>query len=271
MMKKLFYILITFTILSSCSSYQKALKSEDIAYKYQMGEELYNRGKYSKANKLFEQIVPSYRGKPQAEKLTYLNSMAYYKMEDYYLASYHLDRFSSSYPRSEKSEEVQFLSAKSLYMLSPVYSKDQTETKEALDKLQLFINTHPESEYLPEANELVQELDYKLEKKAFEIAKQYNQIAGYTRDYDAPIKAFENFILDFPGSSFREEALYYRFDSAYHLAINSIEYKKQERIEEAINFYNSFKKSYGESELMESADQMKGELQTELQKYTTKS
>ena len=33
-MKKFFYILVTFTILSSCSEYQKALKSEDIATKF---------------------------------------------------------------------------------------------------------------------------------------------------------------------------------------------------------------------------------------------
>src|SRR5690606_39988896 len=97
-------------------------------------------------------------------------------------------------------------SGKSAYMLSPVYSKDQTETRDAIEKLQGFINLYPESEFLPEASKLVQELDFKLEKKAFEIAKQYNKIAGYTGDFDASIKAFDNFILDFRGSSFKERS-----------------------------------------------------------------
>ena len=73
-MNKILYIFLLLVTLSSCSEYQKALKSEDTATKFKLGEELYNAGKYDKANKLFAQIVPSYRGKPQAEKLMYLYS-----------------------------------------------------------------------------------------------------------------------------------------------------------------------------------------------------
>ena len=112
-MKNLFYILITFTVLSSCSEYQKALKSEDIATKFKMGEELYKEGKFAKANKLFALIVPNYRGKPQAEKLMYLYSNSFYQMKDYYVAGYQFERFASSYPKSEKLEEASFISAKS--------------------------------------------------------------------------------------------------------------------------------------------------------------
>ena len=71
-MKHFIYILILLLTLSSCSEYQKALKSEDIAAKFTLGDSLYNQGKFAKANKLFAQIVPGYRGKPQAEKLMYL-------------------------------------------------------------------------------------------------------------------------------------------------------------------------------------------------------
>jgi len=270
-MKKLFYIIITCTLLSACSEYQKALKTTDIGVKYKEGEKQYNDGKYAKANKLFEQIIPSYRGKPQAEKLTYLHAKASYNLEDWYLASYQFDRFASSYPNSEKVEEALFLDAKSAYMLSPVYSKNQLETKDAIDKFQSFINRFPESEYLPEANKLVQELDFKLEKKAFEIAKQYNTIAGYTADYNAPIKAMDNFIFNFPGSVFREEALYIKFDSAYKLAMNSIQYKKQQRLEDARSYYNSFKTAYANSEYIETADAMNEEIEEELKNYSNKS
>ena len=71
---------------------------------------------------------------------------------------------------------------------------------------------------LAEANVMIKELDFKLEKKAFEIAKQYNKIS----DYKASIKSFNNFLLDFPGSKLRKEALFQRFDSAYNLAILSV-------------------------------------------------
>lgn len=270
-MKKFFYIIITLSIFSSCSEYQKVLKNEDIAPKFKMGEALYNDGKYEKANKLFAQIVPSYRGKPQAEKLMYLYSNTFYKTKDYYLAAYQFERFATSYPNSEKAEEASFLSAKSYYMLSPVYSKDQTETVNALEKLQAFINAYPESEFSEEANVLVKELDLKLETKAFEIAKQYNKIAFTSTELNAAIKSFDNFILDFPGSSLREDALFYRFDSAYKLAINSVEYKKQERLQTAKEYYESFKKRYKNSKHMETINVMASEIDESLQKYSTKS
>ncbi len=197
-MKKIVYILVLIITLSSCSEYQKALKSEDVTTKLAMGTKLFEAGKYSKANKLFTQVVPSYRGKPQAERLIFMNAMCSYQLKDYNIAGYHFERFENSYPRSEKAEEASFLSAKSFYELSPVYSKEQKETVEALEKLQLFINKYPDSDYLAQANQLIKELDFKLERKAFEIAKQYNKIAYFeSSDYEAAMKAFDNFLVDY--------------------------------------------------------------------------
>jgi len=73
---------------------------------------MYDKGKYDKALRLFEQIAPSFKGKPQAEKLFYMYAQAYYKTKQYYLAGYQFENFSSSYPRSEKQEETSFLGAK---------------------------------------------------------------------------------------------------------------------------------------------------------------
>ena len=275
-MKNLFYILLTFILLSSCSEYQKVLKAEDIAPKFKMGEDLYNEGKFGKANRLFAQIVPNYRGKPQAEKLMYLYSMTFFKLKEYYSAGYQFERFASSYPKSEKVAEASFLSVKSYYKLSPVYTKDQTETKEAIEKLQEFINLYPESEYVAEANTLFKELEFKLEEKAYSIAKQYNHIS----DYPASIKSFDNFVFDFPGSGLREKAFFYRLDSAYKLAMNSYEEKltregvvslRKNRLETAKEYYNVFKKSFSDSELVQVADNMATTLDEELKKYSNKS
>lgn len=271
-MKNFFYTLLITLVLSSCSEYQKALKSEDIATKFKLGSDLYDAGKFSKANKLFAQIAPQYRGKPQAEKLMYMYSNSFYQMKDYYMAGYQFERFEGQYPKSEKAEEALFMSAKSFSKLSPVYSKEQKETITAIEKLQLFINKYPDSEYLSEANAIIQELDYKLEKKAFELAKLYNKIANFeSEDYEASIKAFDNFLLDYPGSSFREEAMFYRFDSAYKLGINSVEYRREERINIAIKHYNAFNKAYPESQHNSEASTMINELQTAILAYTTKS
>lgn len=193
-------------------------------------------------------------------------------MEDYHLSGYQFERFEDSYPTSEKAEEASFLGAKSYYMLSPIYSKEQQETKEAIEKLQLFINKYPNSQYLEEANVLVAELDYKLEKKAFEIAKLYNKTAYYdSEDYEAAIKSFDNFLFEYPASSFREAAMFYRLDSAHNLAVNSVESKKLERLQSAKVYYNTLLKYYPQTEFLDEANEMNQELDTELAKYNTKS
>jgi outer membrane protein assembly factor BamD len=56
-----------------------------VAVKFEIGTKLYEAGNI-KNNKTFEQIAPAYRGKPQAEKLFYMFSQAYYKTEQYYLS-----------------------------------------------------------------------------------------------------------------------------------------------------------------------------------------
>lgn len=248
--------------LASCSDYQKALKSEDIKFKYEQAEKQYNKGKYAKANRIFEQILPRYAGKPQGERVVYLYADAAYKDKDYYLSAYQFERFTASYPKSEKAEEAAFLSAKSTYFLSPRYSIDQTETYEGINKLQTFINRYPDSEYMEEANKMIQELTAKLEKKDLEIAKQYSK----TRHYKSCIKAIDNFLLEYPGSVYREDALYVKLDAIYKLAINSYEYLVKDRLAETKEAYNTLIKSYPETKYSDEVKDIIDDVTKELEK-----
>ncbi|HET8752954.1 MAG TPA: outer membrane protein assembly factor BamD [Salinimicrobium sp.] len=258
-MKKFILLLIVAVVASSCGEYQDVLKSEDIGLKYATADSLYtqakagegnSRKKFKKALRLFEQIVPQYRGKPQAQKLMFLYADTYYELGDYFLSGYQFERFAESFPQSDKIEEAAYKSAKSYYYLSPRYSLDQTETYKAIAKMQDFINTFPESERLDEANELVTEMRVKLERKAYEIAKQYH----HTYNYIAAITAFDNFLLDYPGSPFRERAYYYKFDSAYLYAVNSYAYAMPERLEAAEEYFNDYKRYYPEGEFLAEAE-----------------
>jgi outer membrane protein assembly factor BamD len=263
-MKKFISIITLFVVLSSCGEYQKALKSEDIAVKFGLATKLYDQGKYSKAIRLFEQIAPSYRGKPQAEKMFYMYAQALYKTKQYYSAGYQFESFVSSYPKSEKVEEAAYLGAFCYTKLSPRYSLDQVDTYKAVEKLQTFINEYPESPYLNEANISIKVLREKLEKKAFEIAKQYNTIS----DYKSALVALDNFIIDYPGTPFKGQALYYRLDSSYNLAINSIPSKLEERLTAAKAAYSSLIKFDPNTEYKAKADAMLARIETDLKQFS---
>jgi outer membrane protein assembly factor BamD len=262
--KKLILLLLVVLFFGSCNEYQRALKTEDVAVKFDMASKLYDAQKYSKAIRLFEQIAPAYRGKPQAEKLFYMYAQSYYKTKQFYLSGYQFESFVSGYPKSEKVQEAAFLGAKSYSMLSPVYSLDQTDTHKAIDKLQTFIDTYPNSEYLSDANATIKALNEKIEKKVYENAKGYNTIL----DYKSAIVALDNFVADYPGTPFKENALYYKLDSAYQLAINSIPSKMEERLNVAKTAYSNLIKFSAETKYKKEADQMLARIETDLQKFT---
>ena len=263
-MNKLYFLFLFSVMLISCGPYHAAMKSEDVAVKYTMAETQYNAKKYDKAIRLFEQIAPAYRGKPQAEKLFYMYSQSLYLTKQFYLAGYQFESFSASYPKSEKVEECAYLGAFCYSKLSPVYSLDQVDTYRAIDKMQGFIDNYPESSYLPDANVIVKTLREKIEKKAFENAKQYNTIY----DYKSAMVAFDNFISDYPGTPYKEAALYYKFDSAYYLAINSVSYKVQERLKSAKEAYDKYIKNSNSSEYKEKADDLMEKLNQNLQQFS---
>ena len=183
-MKKLLYSISIIILISSCSEYQKALNSDEVSVKFNLGTELYDSEKYSKASRLFAQILPQYRGKPQAQKLTYMQAMCFYKTKDYNSSSYQMERFVNSYPESEKVEEMAFLSAKSYYLLAPSFSKDPADTQIAISKLQDFIDTYPNSDFISDANKLVFELDYRLELKEFARNHQHSEVLGSNNPYN---------------------------------------------------------------------------------------
>ena len=252
-------------ILVSCSDYQKLLNSDDVPEKYKQAEVFYNNGEYRKANRLLEQILPTYRGKPQAQRVIFFFADSYFQTRSYNLAAYQYESFVKSYPKSERVQEATFKAAKSYYHQSPSYSLDQEDTYKAIEKLQIFINLYPNSQYNPEANQMISELQEKLEKKDFEIAKQYFTI----RDYRASIKANDNFIANFPGTKFREEALYTKFLSLYEIAINSIFSKKEKRLKELQEQYNLILRYYPETLFLVDLDNKMKKVNSELEEFKT--
>ena len=270
MNKRLVFFIISVcfsTIFFSCSDYQKLLNSDDASEKYKRAEVHYNAGEYRKANRLFEQIIPKYRGRPQSQRIIFFFAETYFQTKSYSLAAYQYENFVKSYPKSERVLEAIFKAAKCYYLQSPTYSLDQDETYNAIEKLQVFINLYPDSEYTPEANQMISELQEKLEKKDFEIAKQYFTI----RDYRAAVKANENFIAGFPGTKFREESMYIKFLSLYEIAVNSILSKKKKRLNELKQQYDLILRYYPETLFLEDLNKKMERVNIELSNFNLKT
>ncbi len=235
-MKRLYWLLGLFLILSSCSEYQKAIKSTSHEVKYDMAEKLYQEGKYGKLIPLLEDIVYLYKGTEKGETLMFQLANSYYKTGDYIIAGYYFRKFVSNYSSSTKAEEAQYLSAYCYYLDAPRPTLDQSPTQKAIREFQIFLRKYPQSKKVPDCNKYVDELYSKLQDKSFIDAKLFYNMERYK---SADI-ALENSLEEYPASPHREEIMYLLLKSNYLLAKNSITNKQQERLKETVKKYKHY-------------------------------
>jgi outer membrane protein assembly factor BamD len=80
--------------------------------------------------------------------------------------------------------------------------------------------------------------------------------------------AFDNFIINYPGTPYKEKALFYKFDSAYNLAINSVSTKMEERLNAALAAYQGLIKFKPDTEYKTKADEMLARIENDLKQFS---
>lgn len=263
MLKHKFFIFTAILLLFgaiSCSEYNKILKSGDNELKKEKALMYYEKGDYIKSLTLLEDIIPYYKLTPDGETLYFTYCKANYALGDYYLAGYYFKRFVRQYPSSKHVEEALYLSAMCSVHNSPDYKLDQTETFNALDELQIFIDLYPNSARIDTCNQIMDRLRLKLERKDFENAKLYY----HTENYKAAVVALSSVLERYPNSVYKEEIMYLLVKSNYLLAINSIPTKKMERLDATLKSYRKFVALFPESDKLKELEGIQERTQKEI-------
>ncbi|TLX78446.1 outer membrane protein assembly factor BamD [Labilibacter sediminis] len=248
-MKKLLVVLIIIPFVLSCSQYQKVLKSTDYELKYSKAMEYYEKEDYMRAATLLNELQGVYRGTDKAESITYTYANCLYGLNDYLMGGHYYRQFVKTYPTSDLNEECQFMSAYCYYMQSPKARLDQTDTYNAINEFQLFVNIYPSSSRVEEANRLMDELRDKLVYKSYLNARLYFDLGNYMgNNYMSAVIAAQNSLKEFPDTKYREELSFLILEAKYIQAANSVFEKKEARMREAIDEYFSFINEFPESE-----------------------
>ncbi len=237
-------------VLTSCTGFEKTLKSSDYKYKYSEAMRYYAEGDYYRAQTLFDQIAPVFRGAEQADTVYFYQAMSYFKQKDYILGGHYFSTFSNIYGGSPFVEEADFMTAYCYYMNSPRPELDQDYSVQAIQNFQLFIIKYPESDKVADAKAYIDELQEKLVEKSFISAKLYFDLEAYK----ASLVALNNSLLDFPESEHREDIMFMILKSSYMLADKSVISKKRERFQNTVDEYYTFKSEFPESKYMHDAD-----------------
>lgn len=242
-------LIFSVLVLTSCSEYNKVLKSSDVTKKYEMAIKLYDEEKYYKAFPLLEELITVYRGTDKAEKIYYYYAYCNYHMGDYAYANYYFKSFVKTFPNSPLAEECFFMNAYTHYLDSPEPTLDQTNTLSAINELQLFVDKYPSSAKVVEANTLIDKLYLKLETKSYNICKLYYK----TENYKSAVICIQNTLNDFPATRYAEELSFLIVKSHYLYAVNSVESKKEERLRNALKAYKEFAEKFPTSDYLKEA------------------
>lgn len=242
---------------------EKAKRSADKDFILKVADKKYEKKKWNDALALYERLDKLVAGTDDAPHVVFNSAYANYYSKSYKLAGHQFKQFSINFPSDPRKEEAAYMSALCYYKDSYDYNLDQSSTDLAINELQSFLDNYPDSERSKNINELIDELSYKLEFKAYENARQYYKMANYK---SASI-AFENVLDDFPSTKLRPKIYDFILKSRYELALNSVFDLKRERIDEALSFTRQVERELPDSEYSKTAADLRDKLVKEKENF----
>ncbi len=245
-MKVFLSVILSALVLCSCSSkFGKILKSKDNDYKLKMAEQYYATKKYDKAQQLFVEVLPYYKGDTRFEDIYYKYAYCSYYLKDYVNSENLFKTYTESFPNSPKAEECEYMRCMSFYKQSPKVDLDQTNTVKTISLMQAFINTHTGSSRVADATRIIDECREKLELKEFKSAQLYYNIGSYK----AAAVAYTSLMADYPDSEKSDAYKLESIRSYYRYAELSYIDKQTERYEQVLAECTDFNERFPDSKL----------------------
>jgi outer membrane protein assembly factor BamD len=265
--KNLLFIFLSLVLFTSCGDFEKIKKSSDVNAKLTMANKYYDSKQYQKANELYGDLLGIMKNTRNYEPLYLKYAYSFYYMKDYLEASFHFKNFVEFFPNSKDADECEFMHAVSLYKYAPKYSLDQTNTIKALEALQSYINTHPNSKRITEANGYVDNSRLKLETKEADAARLYFNIS----QYKAASIAYKSVLRNYPESPNSDLYQFMVLRALYKYARASIPEKQEERYANAISAYNDLKTTYPHSTFLGDAEKVYSQADLNVKKLRDKN
>ena len=251
-MRKFVLVLMAFAaaVLSCKSEYDVLLESNDADAKYEAAFDYFNRGKFSKSAALFESLAFLVSGTEREDTVQYYWGLSNFRGKDYYTAETNFKNFAETFPRSPFAPDARFLRIQCLYSTTLRYELDQSPTNMTLAAIAEYLTDYPLTEHYDECVKIMDDLNERLDRKAFESARLYYKM----EEYLSARVALKNVLKDNAENRYREQILYYTAMASYKYASLSVPEKQRERMLVFFDDYLNFIGEYPESELRRELD-----------------
>ena len=245
--------IITLIFFLGCSATKMSFIDE-LQLKFDKGEQFYNSGKYTRAKDELQYVVMNNPGSQMALDAQYLLGESHFELKEYEDAALEFDRFSRFSQSYERTESARFRICECAINMSNSFQKDQTNTIEAIDRLQEFIEDYPSSKNTDAASNEITSLRLKLAKKEFESARLYLKL----EEYDSALIYLNNVLTQYYDTEIVDEVrltivFLYLLQNEVELATSYLEnqeakFVSAEKLKETQNLVSNMKNGLGLSE-----------------------
>ncbi len=216
------FILIIFTILTSCSSENKKIsiiKEDDLELQmidaYKEGYKELERGDVIYAARKFNEAELLYPQSEWASKAVLLSAYAYYSQNYYDRSIEELERFIKKYPKHKNMDYAYFLLAMCYYENIIDEKKDLKPLLLSKQKFEFILKNYPDTDFAQDAKFKIALIQDVLASKEMYIGKYYLKKEKWV----AAINRFKTILNKYETTIYVEEALHRLVETNYKIGL----------------------------------------------------
>ncbi len=216
------FFLITFVILTSCSSENKKIsiiEESDLELQmidaYKEGYEELEKGDVIYAAKKFNEAELLYPQSKWASKAILLSAYAYYSQNYYDRSINELERFIKKYPNHKNIDYAHFLLAMCYYENIIDEKKDLEPLLLSKKKFEFILKNYPDTDFAQDAKFKIGLIQDVLASKEMYIGKYYLKKEKWV----AAINRFKNILNKYETTIYVEEALHRLVETNYKIGL----------------------------------------------------
>lgn len=183
------------------NAYVDTIEPADVLYNEGLAN--MNAGRLKEASKKFDAVDRQHPYSEFARKANVLAAYTSYKQGRFDDAIQAARRFTTLYPTHEDAAYAQYIVAISYFSQMPVITRDQRDTKLAIQNFNELIERYPDSIYVEDAKNRRRIAIDQLAGKEMQIGRYYLE----RREYAAALTRFRTVVEDFSNTRHVEESL----------------------------------------------------------------
>jgi outer membrane protein assembly factor BamD len=197
------WILLGALLSAGCGSRGPVLEGLDGDALYAFGASEMERRRWESAASAFERLVFNFPNHARMQEARFRIGETYQARREWLTAAMEFNRLAADYPAGPWADDARFEVCRSYYQLSPKPQLDQEYTRLAAEHCQSLLAYYPDSEFVPQASEIIDVMIHRLAEKEYLVGDEYFR----RRAFDSAIIYFDGLVRQYPATDWAPRAL----------------------------------------------------------------